>query len=83
MGEFNELFVAAMACLGAGIAMGFGAIGPGIGEGIAASKACESVGRNPDAEGKIRTMMVLGIALSETTGIYALIIALLLLFLKG
>lgn len=83
MGEFNELFVAGMAVLGAGLAMGFGAIGPGIGEGIAASKACEAVGRNPDAESKIRNMMVLGIALSETTGIYSLVIALLLIFLKA
>ena len=53
MAEFNEFFVAGMAVLGAGIAMVAG-LGPGIGEGIAASKACEAVGRNPDAESKIR-----------------------------
>ena len=82
MAEFNEFFVAGMAVLGAGITMVAG-LGPGIGEGIAASKACEAVGRNPDAESKIRNMMVLGIALSETTGIYALIIALILIFLKA
>ena len=82
MAEFNEFFVAGMAVLGAGIAMVAG-LGPGIGEGIAASKACEAVGRNPDAESKIRNMMVLGIALSDTTGIYALIIALILIFLKA
>ena len=82
MAEFNEFFVAGMAGLGAGVAMVAG-LGPGIGEGIAASKACEAVGRNPDAESKIRNMMVLGIALSETTGIYALIIALILIFLKA
>ena len=82
MAEFNEFFVAGMAVLGAGIAMVAG-LGPGIGEGIAASKACEAVGRNPDAESKIRNMMVLGIALSETTGINALIIALILIFLKA
>lgn len=82
MAEFNEFFVAGMAVLGAGIAMVAG-LGPGIGEGIAASKACEAVGRNPEAESKIRNMMVLGIALSETTGIYALIIALILIFLKA
>ena len=51
--------------------------------GIAASKGAESVGRNPEAAGKIRSIMVLGIAMAETTGIYALIIALLLIFLKG
>jgi F-type H+-transporting ATPase subunit c len=82
MMEFNEFFVAGMAVLGAGIAMIAG-LGPGIGQGIAASKGAEAVGRNPEAEGKIRSMMVLGIAMAETTGIYALIIALLLIFLKA
>ena len=52
----------------------------GIGEGIAASKAVEAVGRNPEAEGKIRTMMILGIALSETVAIYGLLISFLLMF---
>ncbi len=80
--NYNEYFVAGMALLGAGIAMVAG-LGPGIGEGIAASKACEAVGKNPEAADKIRAMMVLGIALSETTGIYALVIALILIFLKG
>ncbi len=55
-------------------------LGTGIGEGIAASKAVEAVGRNPEAEGKIRTMMILGIALSETVAIYGLLISLILLF---
>ena len=82
MAEFNEFFVQGMALLGAGIAMIAG-LGPGIGQGIAASKGAESVGRNPEAAGKIRPIMVLGIAMAETTGIYALIIALLLIFLKG
>ena len=82
MMEFNEFFVAGMAVLGAGIAMIAG-LGPGIRQGIAASKGAEAVGRNPEAEGKIRSMMVLGIAMAETTGIYALIIALLLIFLKA
>ena len=67
--EFNEYFVQGMALLGAGIAMIAG-LGPGI-------------GRNPDAAGKIRSIMVLGIALAETTGIYALIVALILIFMKG
>ena len=79
MGEFNEFFVAGMAVLGAGIAMIAG-LGPGIGEGIAASKAVEAVGKNPEAEGKIRTMMILGIALTETVAIYGLLIAFILLF---
>jgi F-type H+-transporting ATPase subunit c len=65
--------------IGAGICM-LGAMGCGVGEGIAASKACEAVGRNPEAENKIRNMMVIGCAISETSGIYGLIIALLLIF---
>ena len=55
-------------------------LGTGIGEGIAASKAVEAVGRNPEAEGKIRTMMILGIALAETVAIYGLLVSLILLF---
>jgi len=69
------------AYIGAGICM-LGAMGCGIGEGVAASKACEAVGRNPEAENKIRTMMVIGCAISETSGIYGLIIALLLIFVR-
>lgn len=80
--EFNEFFVRGMALLGAGIAMIAG-IGPGLGQGMAAAKGAEAVGRNPDASGKIQSIMVLGIALAETTGIYALIIAILLVFVKG
>ena len=79
---FNAEFVSGMALLGAGIAMIAG-LGPGIGQGIAASKVAEAVGRNPEAAGKIRSIMVLGIALAETTGIYSLIIALILIFLKA
>ena len=79
---FNEFFVKGMACLGAGIAMIAG-LGPGIGQGIAASKGAEGVGRNPDVASKIQSIMVLGIALAETTGIYALVIAILLIFVKG
>lgn len=80
--EFNEFFVQGMALLGAGIAMIAG-IGAGVGQGYAAGKGAESVGRNPEASSKIQSIMVLGIALAETTGIYALIIAILLIFVKG
>ena len=55
-------------------------VGVGIGQGIAAGKAAEAVGRNPEAESKIRTMMIVGIALTETSVIYSLIIAILLIF---
>ena len=56
------------------------AVVAGLGTGIAASKAVEAVGRNPEAEGKIRTMMILGIALSETVAIYGLLISIILIF---
>lgn len=52
----------------------------GIGEGLVAAKAVEAIGRNPEAEGKIRTTMILGIALTETVAIYGLLVSLILLF---
>lgn len=67
--------------LAAGIAIGLGAIGPGIGLGIAVSKAMEALGRNPEASGAIFVPYILGIALTEAIGIYALVIGLLLLFI--
>ena len=66
--------------LGAGLAMIAG-IGPGIGEGNCAARACEAIGRQPEAKSDITSTMILGIALSETTGIYGFVIALLLIFL--
>ncbi|MDY3035989.1 MAG: ATP synthase F0 subunit C [Absicoccus sp.] len=75
-------FILGMSALGAGIAMIAG-LGPGIGQGIAASRGAEAVGRNPDAQSKINSTMVLGIALAETTGIYSLVIAILLIFVKA
>ena len=71
--------VRACAMIGAGLAAIAG-IGPGIGEGYAAGKALEAMSRNPEISGTIRSNMILGIALSETTGIYGLLIALLLIF---
>lgn len=72
--------VQAASFLGAGLAMGLGAIGPGIGEGLAAAKACEAIGKNPAEAGLLTRTMLVGQAVSESTGIYALVIALLLLF---
>ena len=65
--------------LGAGIAMIAG-IGPGIGEGNAVAKACEAIGRQPDSRGTVTTTMLMGCAVAETTGLYALVIAILLIF---
>lgn len=67
------------ALIGAGIAM-IGAIGAGVGQGYAAGKASEAVARNPEAESKIRTMMIVGCAITETSAIYSLIVAILLIF---
>lgn len=72
--------VRAAALLGAGIAMGLGAIGPGVGEGFAAGKACEAMGRNPGEAGLLTRTMLVGQAVSESTGIYSLVVALLLIF---
>ena len=65
--------------LGAGFAMIAG-IGPGIGEGNAVAKACEAIGRQPESKGDVTTTMLMGCAIAETTGLYALVIAILLLF---
>lgn len=65
--------------LGAGTAMIAG-IGPGIGEGNAVAKACEAIGRQPECKGDVTTTMLMGCAIAETTGLYALVIAILLLF---
>jgi F-type H+-transporting ATPase subunit c len=72
--------VRGLALLGAGLAMGLGAIGPGVGEGFAAGKACEAIGRKPEEAGLLTRTMLVGQAVSESTGIYSLVIALLLLF---
>jgi F-type H+-transporting ATPase subunit c len=69
-----------LALLGAGICMGFGAIGPGVGEGYAAGRACEGVSRNPDKSDLITRTMLIGQAVSESTGIYSLVVALLMMF---
>ena len=72
-------FILGCCALGAGLAMIAG-IGPGIGEGNAVAKACEAIGRQPECEGRVRSTMLFGCVIAETTGLYALIIALLLLF---
>ena len=74
--------VAAAKVLGAGLCMGLGAIGPAIGEGNAVGKALEAMARQPEMAGTLRTNMILGCAITETTGIYALVISLLLLFMN-
>lgn len=61
--------------LGMGLAMGLGAIGPGVGIGIIVGRAIEAMGRNPEASGKIQATMFIGIAFTEALAIFALVIA--------
>jgi len=77
--EMAEAIYKAGIAIGAGAAMIAG-IGPGIGEGYAAGKAVEAVARQPEAKSDIMLLMFAGQAVAETTGIYALVIALLLMF---
>jgi F-type H+-transporting ATPase subunit c len=68
--------------LAAGLAIGLGAIGSGIGMGTAIGGACEGTSRNPEAGGRIMTTMIIGLAMIESLTIYALVVALLLLFVR-
>ena len=65
--------------IGSGCALIAG-IGPGIGQGIAAGQGAAAVGRNPGAKGDIVSTMLLGQAVAETTGLYGLVVALLLMY---
>ena len=75
----GEALILAASALGAGIAVVAG-IGPGIGQGFAAGKGAEAVGRQPEAQGTILRTMLLGAAVAETTAIYALVVSLILLY---
>jgi F-type H+-transporting ATPase subunit c len=70
----------ALKSIGAALAIGLGAIGPGVGIGILAGKALEAIGRNPEASQKIQTTMILAIAFAEAIAIYALVVALIIKF---
>lgn len=78
-GETGGIVIAAL-FIAAGIGMGLGAFGPGIGQGNAVRGAVEGIARNPGASGKILTTMLVGLAMMESLAIYALVIALILLF---
>lgn len=72
--------VEAARLLATGLAIGLGAIGPGIGIGVLVSGALQAIGRNPETEGSIRTNMFIGIAFAEALTIFALVIAFLIGF---
>jgi F-type H+-transporting ATPase subunit c len=69
--------------LAVALAIGLGAIGPGVGIGILGGQAVNAIGRNPEAEPLIRTDMILAIVFAEAIAIYALVVALLLQFVPG
>ena len=77
----EKAIVLGCSALGAGIAMIAG-LGPGIGQGFAAGKAAEAVGRQPEAAGPITRTLLTGCAVAESTGIYSLLIALVLIFVN-
>ncbi len=73
--------IKAACAIGAGLCMGIGAIGPALGEGNAVGKALEGMARQPEMANTLRTNMILGCAITESTGIYSLVGALVLLFI--
>jgi len=78
--SYVKVLFAIGAMIGAGIAMGVGAVGAGLGIGTATNGACQAVGRNPGVQGKIMMTMLIGMAMAESIAIYALVISLVLLF---
>ena len=76
----EHAIIKAACAIGAGLCMGIGAIGPAVGEGNAVGKALEGMARQPEAAGNLRTNMILSCAITETTGIYSLLISFLILF---
>ena len=66
--------------IGTGICMGIGAIGPGVGEGETGAHAMDAMARQPEIVGSIRINMLLAMAVAESTGLYSLVIALIMLF---
>jgi len=76
----SNIFYYALAAIAAGLGVGIGALGCGIGQGIGTARACEGIARNPGASGKITTSLIIGLAMIESLTIYALVVALILLF---
>lgn len=74
-----EYYVKAAAFLGAAIAIGLGTLGPSLGMGMIASKACENIGKYPESANQIRSAMVFGLILVETAALYAFLVSLFLI----
>ena len=82
-GEGSQFGLMGAIFLAAGVGMGLASLGTGVGMGHAIRGAVEGISRNPGASGKITTTMLIGLALIESLAIYTLLIALILLFVKG
>ena len=78
--DWSKVIFVAICILGAAFCMGLGTVGPGRGMGEATASACDAVGRNPDAHGKIMLTMMVGLAMIESIAIYALVITLIILY---
>jgi F-type H+-transporting ATPase subunit c len=78
--DYTKAIVIGCSLIAVGIAMGFGTIGTGVGMGNGLSGATNAVGRNPEAQGKILLTMMVGLAMIESLAIYALVIALIVLY---
>ncbi len=70
----------AAAYIGAGICMGIGALGPSLGQGFIGGKTCEALGKRPESAGVMFKALILALAATETSAIYAFVVAILLIF---
>ncbi|HNY72542.1 MAG TPA: ATP synthase F0 subunit C [Syntrophales bacterium] len=78
--DYTKAIILGCSVLAAGLAMGIGAVGAGLGLGQATSGANNAVGRNPEAQGKIMLTMMVGMAMTESVAIYALVVSLVILY---
>ncbi len=78
----GAFMVKAAAFLGAAFVMAVGAIGPALGQGMIGKQACDSIGKYPESASKVRTAMIISLGMVESTAVYCLIIALMLIFLN-
>jgi F-type H+-transporting ATPase subunit c len=78
--DYSKAIVVGSSVLAAGLVLGIGACGTGLGMGQATSGSSNAVGRNPEAQGKIMLTMMVGMAMTESIAIYALVISLIILY---
>jgi F-type H+-transporting ATPase subunit c len=78
--DWAKVIFVAVSVIGAALCMGLGTVGPGLGMGQATAGASEAVGRNPEAQGKIMLTMMVGLAMTESIAIYALVVTLIILY---